>query len=162
MSTSAEHHRRDRKDLRLGVITVSSSRFAAAQGGRDFKDESGERACDIAREKGFRVTFRKLVGDDVNAVRLALAEGLATGLADAIVFIGGTGVSPTDVTPEALGPLLSKSLPGFGELFRQRSSGKIGASSVLSRAIGGTVDGVGVFCLPGSPEGCGLGMEIVL
>ena len=63
---------------------------------------------------------------------------------------------------EAVEPILKKDLPGFGELFRQRSSQIIGATSALSRAMAGTVDTVAVFCLPGSPDGSALGMEIVL
>ena len=162
MSRAAEHHHRDRKDLCIGVVTVSSSRDALAKDGKEFTDESGDNACNAAKEHGFRVTFRKLVGDDMIDIRLALSEGLAAGLVDALVFIGGTGAASSDVTPEAVEPILKKDLPGFGELFRQRSSQKIGAMSALSRAMAGTVDEVAVFCLPGSPEGSALGMEIVL
>ncbi|MGA1975174.1 MAG: MogA/MoaB family molybdenum cofactor biosynthesis protein [Conexivisphaerales archaeon] len=162
MSPLSEDYRRDRKDLRLGIITVSSSRTAAAKDGRDIEDESGDRACAMVGEHGFRVTFRRLVGDDMTDIRMAFTEGLATTLVDALIFIGGTGASSADVTPEAVEPMLKKELPGFGELFRQRSSEKVGAASVLSRALAGTVDGVAVFCLPGSPDGCELGMEIAL
>jgi molybdenum cofactor biosynthesis protein B len=162
MSNASEHHHRDRKDLRFGIITVSSSRATAAREGKEVTDESGERACAMAKERGFRVTFRKLVSDDMIDIRLALSEGLAAGLVDALVFVGGTGAATSDVTPEAVEPILKKDLPGFGELFRQRSSQTIGATSALSRAMAGTVDTVAIFCLPGSPEGSALGMEIVL
>jgi molybdenum cofactor biosynthesis protein B len=162
VSHSAEHHHRDKKDLRLGVVTVSTSRAALARDGKEVTDESGDRACAAAQERGFRVTFRKLVGDDMIDIRLALSEGLAAGLVDALVFIGGTGAAGSDVTPEAVEPILKKDLPGFGELFRQRSSQTIGSMSSLSRAMAGTVDEVSVFCLPGSPDGSALGMEIVL
>lgn len=162
MSYTSEHHHRDKKDLRLGIITVSTSRSAAAKDGKEVIDESGDMACAMTKERGFRVTFRKLVGDDMIDIRLALSEGLAAGLVDALVFIGGTGAASSDVTPEAVEPILKKDLPGFGELFRQRSSQTIGATSALSRAMAGTVDMVAVFCLPGSPDGSALGMEIVL
>jgi molybdenum cofactor biosynthesis protein B len=162
VSHASDHHHRDRKDLRLGIITVSSSRAAAAKDGKDVVDESGDRACALAKERGFRVTFRKLVGDDMIDIRLAFTEGLATGLVDALVFIGGTGAATSDLTPEAVEPILKKELPGFGELFRQRSSQTIGATSTLSRVMAGTVDTVAVFCLPGSPDGSALGMDIIL
>jgi molybdenum cofactor biosynthesis protein B len=162
LTPGSEHHRSDKRDLRLGVVTVSTSRSAAAADGREVKDESGDRVCSMAKERGFRVTFRKLVSDDVNEIRLALTEGLATGLVDGLVFVGGTGVSPADVTPEAVAPLMDKELPGFGELFRRKSSDAIGGLSVLSRATAGVCRGAGVFCLPGSPDGSALGMGIVL
>jgi molybdenum cofactor biosynthesis protein B len=162
MSHANEHHHRDKKDLRLGVITVSSSRAAAAKDGKPVVDESGDRACAMAVERGFRVTFRKLVGDDMIDIRLAFTEGLVTGLLDALVFIGGTGAATSDLTPEAVEPILKKDLPGFGELFRQRSSQAIGATAALSRVMAGTVDTVAVFCLPGSPDGSALGMEIIM
>jgi molybdenum cofactor biosynthesis protein B len=162
VSHVSDHHHRDRKDLRLGIITVSSSRAAAAKDGKDVVDESGDWACALAKERGFRVTFRKLVGDDMIDIRLAFTEGLATGLVDALVFIGGTGAATSDLTPEAVEPILKKELPGFGELFRQRSSQTIGATSTLSRVMAGTVDTVAVFCLPGSPDGSALGMDIIL
>jgi len=162
VSSASEHHGRDRKDLRVGVVTVSSSRAAAAKDGKDFVDESGDGVCALAGARGFRVTFRKLVSDDMNEIRRAFTEGLATGLVDALVFVGGTGAAASDVTPEAVKPMLKKSLPGFGELFRERSSQKIGVTAALSRAMAGTVDEVAVFCLPGSVDGSALGMEMAL
>jgi len=162
VSEPAEHHHHDRSDLRIGVVTVSTSRSAAARNGKEFKDESGEGACAIAVARGYRVTFRKLVGDDMNEIRRAFTEGLATGLVDALVFVGGTGAASSDVTPEAVEPMLKKTLPGFGELFRERSSQRIGVSAALSRALAGTVDEFAVFCLPGSTDGSSLGMEMAM
>ncbi len=162
MSRNPEHHHRDSKDLRFGVVTVSSSRSAAAKDGREIQDESGDGVCGLVSSRGFRVTFRKLVGDDMIEIRRAFTEGLATGLVDALIFVGGTGAAASDVTPEAIEPMLKRSLPGFGEIFRQRSSQRIGAMAALSRAMAGTVDEVAVFCLPGSPDGSALGMEMVL
>jgi molybdenum cofactor biosynthesis protein B len=162
MSRPSEHGYGDRNDVRVGVVTVSASRSAAAKDGKEVRDESGDGVCALANARGFRVTFRRLVTDDLIEIRRAFTEGLATGVVDALVFVGGTGVAASDVTPEAVEPMLEKALPGFGELFRQKSSQKTEANAVLSRAMAGTVGKVAVFCLPGSPDGSALGMEIAL
>ena len=80
-----------------------------------------------------------------------------------IVTTGGTGVTPDDVTVEAVGPLFDKELRGFGELFRRYSEAEIGTRVVATRATAGIVDGVPVFCLPGSENAAKLGTgEIVV
>ncbi|MCW4020201.1 MAG: molybdopterin-binding protein, partial [Candidatus Bathyarchaeota archaeon] len=78
---------------------------------------------------------------------------------DAVITSGGTGISPTDVTIEAVQPLLEKELHGFGELFRTISYKKIGSAAVLTRAIAGVAKGKIVFCLPGSPQSVSLALE---
>jgi molybdenum cofactor biosynthesis protein B len=70
-----------------------------------------------------------------------------------IIATGGTGVTPRDVTPEALAPLVTKPIPGFGELFRQISYAEIGTSTIQSRAEAALCRDTFVFLLPGSPGG---------
>jgi molybdenum cofactor biosynthesis protein B len=76
-----------------------------------------------------------------------------------IVTSGGTGISPRDVTIEAVQPLLEKEIPGFGELFRTISYNTIGSAALLTRAIAGVTKGKVVFCLPGSPQSISLALE---
>jgi molybdopterin adenylyltransferase len=71
-------------------------------------------------------------------------------------------VTPRDVTPEALAPLVTKSIPGFGELFRYLSFAEIGTSTIQSRATAALCDRTYVFLLPGSPNGVRLAMEKIL
>jgi len=78
---------------------------------------------------------------------------------DAIITSGGTGITPSDVTIEAVAPLLEKELPGFGELFRHLTYQDIGSAALMSRAIGGVAKGKAVFCLPGSPHAVKLCLE---
>ena len=66
-----------------------------------------------------------------------------------MIATGGTGVTPRDVTPEALAPLVTKPIPGFGELFRQLSFAEIGASTIQSRAEAALCGQTYVFLLPG-------------
>jgi molybdenum cofactor biosynthesis protein B len=75
------------------------------------------------------------------------------------VVTGGTGLSPEDITVEAVRPLFDQQIPGFGELFRSLSYEDIGPRALLSRAFGGTKDGVAIFCLPGSKQGAAFGTE---
>ena len=67
-----------------------------------------------------------------------------------IIVNGGTGLTHDDCTIEAVSPLLEKKIDGFGELFRLKSYEEIGTSTMLSRAIAGTVKGKVIFCIPGS------------
>ena len=76
----------------------------------------------------------------------------------AVVLTGGTGVAPRDVTPETVGPLLDRVIPGFGELFRALSYQEIGSAAMMSRATAGTVSGKVIFVLPGSENAVRLAM----
>ena len=78
---------------------------------------------------------------------------------DAVLVTGGTGVSPRDLTVEALAPLFDRTLDGFGELFRMLSYAEIGAAAMLSRACAGLVGQVPVFLIPGSPSAIRLAVE---
>lgn len=71
---------------------------------------------------------------------------------DAVVASGGTGITQSDITIEAIRPLFEKELPGFGELLRKISYEKIGSPAVMTRATAGIVKGKAIFCIPGSPQ----------
>jgi len=81
---------------------------------------------------------------------------------EVVVTTGGTGVTPDDVTIEAVRPLLGTELPGFGELFRRLSYDEVGTRVVGTRAVGGITRGVPVFCLPGSENAARLGAEEIV
>ena len=106
----------------------------------------------------------------LNALNSALMDELGAALkawiadpgVDVIIVTGGTGVTPRDVTPEALAPLVTKPIPGFGELFRYLSFAEIGTSTIQSRAEAALCDQTYVFLLPGSTGGVRLGMDQIL
>ncbi len=81
---------------------------------------------------------------------------------DVVIFMGGTGLSPRDLTIEAVSPLLDKHLDGFGEIFRKLSYDSIGSPALMSRSIAGTMENKAVFCLPGSPDATKVGVELAL
>jgi len=150
---SAEQHRQYAPAvLGFAVITVSDSR-------RPEDDTSGRTIRDLAAAAGHRVEDSTLVLDDVAALRAALRRMLARPGVDVVVTTGGTGLSPRDLTLEAVGPLLDRPVEGFGELFRMLSYNQVGAAAMLSRAAAGLIGDRAVFLLPGSPKAVALAME---
>jgi molybdenum cofactor biosynthesis protein B len=97
-----------------------------------------------------------IVPDEPEMIRSAVQRLL--GECDAVISTGGTGFARRDGTVDALSPLLDRTIPGFGELFRSLSFQEIGAASMLSRAMAGTVDGRLIFMLPGSEAAVRLAM----
>jgi molybdenum cofactor biosynthesis protein B len=103
------------------------------------------------------------VRDEIAAIREAAEEALEAEGVDVVLFTGGTGVSPRDVTVEAVRPLFEKELPGFGELFRMLSYAEVGSAAMLSRATAGVARRKAIFLLPGSPAAIELaGGKLVL
>jgi molybdenum cofactor biosynthesis protein B len=148
----AQHRAYAPSSVGCAVLTVSDSRTLA-------DDTSGKAIREALEAAGHRAVRHEIVPDDAGEIRLAVLRALARGDVDAVIATGGTGVSPRDVTPEAIEPLFEKPLAGFGELFRMLSFQEIGAAALLSRAAAGTADGKVVFVLPGSAGAVRLGME---
>lgn len=119
--------------------------------GAEYKDESGDLAARLILEGGHEAGTRTLLPDDKVMIRRAVQDFLKT-RAQVMVLIGGTGVSPSDVTVESVVPFFEKELAGFGELLRSISYQKIGTAALLTRATAGTAKGKLIVCLPGSPD----------
>jgi molybdenum cofactor biosynthesis protein B len=134
------------------VVTVSDTRTLET-------DESGKEAERLLIAGGHRSAGRAVVPDDPTAIAGALRDRLADPAIDAVLLTGGTGVSRRDVTPEVVRSFLDLELPGFGELFRTLSHGRIGSAALLSRALGGIAAGKPLFCLPGSRAAVVLALE---
>lgn len=137
--------------LRFAILTISDSRSVA-------EDASGDRIHHLASKAGHDVTRRELVRDEAPEIQAAVLRLTRSSDVDVVVATGGTGLAPRDVTPEAVAPLFSRRIPGFGELFRVLSLEAIGSAAMLSRADAGIVEGRPVFLLPGSPDACDLAM----
>ncbi len=132
-------------------MTVSTSRYNAKAEGSKSRDESGDVAAREISKLGHDVARRELVSDDTQMIR-SEAEKFLGGSDDVLVFLGGTGVSPRDLTIETVRPFFKKELEGFGELLRSVSFRKLGAAAMLSRATAGVAAGKLFLCLPGSPD----------
>lgn len=139
---------------RAAVITASNR---SARGERE--DTSGQLLARLLGELGCQVETPVVVPDDVPAIQAALRAALEAG-AGVVVTTGGTGVTPTDVTPEATRPLLDREIPGIAEAIRLASRDRV-PTSVLSRGLAGNIGPVLVVNLPGSPGGVRDGMAVL-
>lgn len=133
--------------LNIAVLTVSDSR-----GEED--DKSGRLLVERLTKAGHRCHEKRIVRDDVYQIRAVVSAWIAAPEVQAVITTGGTGVTGRDGTPEAVQPLLDKSLDGFGEIFRAISYQQIRTSTIQSRAIAGVANGTYVFCVPGSSGAC--------
>ncbi|MEM1606575.1 MAG: molybdenum cofactor biosynthesis protein B [Candidatus Bathyarchaeia archaeon] len=163
MSETASKHKAEApKTLNFAVITCSTSRYKEYVETGKINDPSGDLIVRMLKENGHRVTLRKIVTDDREMIQRTIMRALKSRKVDAIIISGGTGVSPRDVTIEAVRPLLDKELPGFGEIFRMLSYQKIGSAAILTRSIAGVSNGKAIFCLPGSPQSVALALQEII
>ncbi|SFR55209.1 MogA/MoaB family molybdenum cofactor biosynthesis protein [Halogeometricum limi] len=149
------HHAHDVESLGVGVVTVSSSRSID-------DDAAGDAIVEGFEDAGHSVSVRELVADDFDGIQSTVNRLVDRDDVDAVVTTGGTGVTPDDVTVEAVDDLTEKALPGFGELFRRLSYDEVGTRIVGTRATAGIVHDTPVFCLPGSENAARLGTDEIL
>jgi molybdopterin adenylyltransferase len=141
--------------LRVAVVTVSDTRT-------EENDTSGRAIVDALEEAGHEVAARRFVSDDLPRIRGVFEDFIGDEEVDVVISTGGTGLTARDVTPEALGPLVTKPIPGFGELFRMLSFQEIGTSTIQSRAVAGVCNDTFIFVLPGSTGAVRLAMQKIL
>ncbi len=151
---SVEQHRAATPErvLAFAVIAVTDSQTPES-------DRNGPLVRELVEAAGHSVAIQKLVPNAVSAVQEELQDLLQRDGVDAVVFCGGTGFSPRDLTVDAVRPFLEREVEGFGELFRALSYAEIGTAAMLSRALGGVARRRSVFCLPGSPKAVRLAVE---
>ncbi|MGC8663721.1 MAG: MogA/MoaB family molybdenum cofactor biosynthesis protein [Thermoplasmata archaeon] len=147
-----EEHKSHKYNLSFSVITVSSTRTK-------MNDESGKIIMQLLQDFKYKLLHYEIVKDDISQIRRAFFYSLNK--SDVIIFNGGTGISKTDQTTEAISPFL-KVIPGFGEIFRFMSYQDIGTSAIMSRAMAGIYEDKIVFLLPGSPKACKLAVEKII
>jgi len=130
------------------LVVTASNRAAAGV----YEDTGGPVLVAGLREAGFAVDGPRVVpdGDPVGA---ALAEAVAQGY-DVVVTTGGTGLSPTDATPEQTRPLLDRELPGLAESLRSLGREQGVPTAVLSRGLAGLAGRTVVVNVAGSPGAC--------
>ncbi|MGB3739435.1 MAG: molybdenum cofactor biosynthesis protein B [Pontixanthobacter sp.] len=129
--------------IRIAVLTVSDTRTA-------HDDTSGDILAKRIAAAGHAIAARTIERDDLDALANRLNDWIDDPQIDVIVSTGGTGLTGRDVTPEALGRVKEKDIPGFGELFRYLSIKSIGTSTIQSRACAVLSRGTYIFALPGS------------
>ena len=129
--------------LAIARLTVSDTRTLA-------DDRSGDALQQRLEVAGHRLVERRIVPDNRYRIRAELSGWIADPAVEVVISCGGTGLTGRDGTPEAVAPLLDKTIDGFGELFRVLSFDSIGTSSLQSRCLAGVANGTVVFVLPGS------------
>ena len=133
--------------LDIAVLTVTDTR-------NEDTDKSGALLVQRLGAAGHRLAEKRIVPDDVYRIRAVVAHWIAEEPVQVVISTGGTGVTGRDGTPEAIAPLLDKTIEGFGETFRMLSYEEIKTSTLQSRALAGVANGTYVFCLPGSSGAC--------
>ena len=156
MATVVEQHRSvSPRSVRVAVLTVSDTRGVAT-------DTSGQMIVERSQEAGHVIIRREIVADDVHQIRDWVAGCRDDDAIEVAILTGGTGISPRDVTIEAVEPVFTRAIPGFGELFRMLSYAEIGSATIMSRATAGLVGLLVVFALPGSRAGVELALEKII
>ncbi len=134
------------------VLTTSDSRTLE-------NDSGGAYAVAALQACGHKVVARHIVVDEVDAIRAMVLDAVESGTVDILVITGGTSLGPRDVTPDAVVPLFTKHLPGFGEALRHLAFAAIGPTAILTRASAGVITRTLVFILPGPPKSVALAMD---
>jgi len=148
MSTH-EHKKHAPRKVTIGIISVSTTRALA-------DDTSGKWISETATAQGHSVLYHQVIPDDADIIASTVQKVIRNEQPQVILMSGGTGITPQDVTIEAVSPLFAKVLTGFGPLFAQLSFIEIGSAAFLSRATAGVIEDTVVFCMPGSINACKL------
>ncbi len=143
-------------DLRVGVLTLSDK---ASRGQRE--DGSGTLAVTILKADGFSVAKQKIVPDDALQIIDTLRNWVDRDKLPLIITSGGTGLSPSDVTPQAMKEIIDYEVPGIAEAMRAESLQKT-PHAMLSRAMAGVRKCSLIINLPGSPGGVKDNLTLIL
>ncbi len=141
--------------LRAAVV-VASNRAAAGV----YDDTTGPLIVEALRADGWEVDDPAVVPDG-EAVGEAVSAAVAAG-ARAVLTTGGTGLTPTDLTPEVTSALLERTVPGIAEAIRAHGISKGVSTAALSRGVAGTIGQALVVNLPGSRGGVKDGLTVVV
>jgi molybdenum cofactor biosynthesis protein B len=153
LSAAADDHRAAApRVLCCAALTVSDTRTLET-------DRGGDELQQQLQSGGHGLWQRAICADDPAQIRSLVQAWVVAPEVDVILMTGGTGISQRDQTFETVRRLLTKELPGYGELFRWLSYQEIGAAAMLSRAIGGLIDTTVVLTMPGSPAAVRLAMQ---
>lgn len=148
--------RKEKQTGSCGVLTISDR---GSRGER--RDTSGPALKTILAKNGFEIVAYKIIPDCEKSIKATLIEWTDERCIDLIVTTGGTGVSPTDVTPEATRAVTERELPGISEIMRQASFKKT-VNAVLSRGIAGIRKESLIINVPGSEKAARENIETIL
>jgi len=142
--------------IKAGILTISDRGFRGQR-----KDRSGPLVAEILTKAGYMVEKQGVVPDDHEKIAECLIEWVDRDGLRLIVTTGGTGVSPTDATPEAMLRVIKYQIPGMAEAMRAASLRKT-PHAMLSRAMVGVRGSTLIINLPGSPDGAKENLAVIL
>lgn len=137
-----------------GRVVIASTRAAAGV----YEDRCGPLVVDWLSRRGI-TTPEPVVVEDGHAVGDALRAAVAADV-DVVITSGGTGISPTDATPEVTDAVLDYQIPGLADAIRRSGLPKV-PTSVLSRGLCGVAGRTLIVNLPGSPGGVKDGLSVL-
>jgi molybdenum cofactor synthesis domain-containing protein len=143
-------------EFKAGVLTLSDK---ASRGER--KDESGRVAAEMLEQEGFAIRRQEVRPDDRPQIVDTLKDWVDNVGLSLIVTSGGTGLSPTDVTPQAMGAVIDYPVPGMAEAMRAESLKKT-PHAMISRAMAGVRGSCLIVNLPGSPAGVKENLSVIM
>jgi molybdenum cofactor biosynthesis protein B len=146
---TAEHKQDAPKKVTIAVLTLSTTRTIK-------EDASGQWIKDMAVGIGHEVVYHRVIPDDAATITMTVREITENLEPQVLLMTGGTGITPQDVTIEAVSPMFTKVLSAFSPLFAQLSMQEIGSAAIMSRATAGLIGSTVVFCVPGSLNACKL------
>lgn len=144
------------KHYTFAVLTLSDK---GARGERE--DTSGPMLCDLLKSEGYTLKEYKIIPDQFEFIVQTLQDWSDNKSIDLILTTGGTGVAPTDVTPEATQKVVERQVPGIAEAMRHASLLKT-PNAILSRSIAGIRNQTLIINLPGSEKAAKENIEVVL
>ena len=144
-----EHKKQAPKTVRVGILTVSTTRALT-------DDASGNWISSQLKQLGHEVVCHQVITDDTQIISATVQRIIKDYQLQVILMSGGTGITPKDVTIEAVSALFTKELTAFGPLFANLSFAQIGSAAFLSRATAGVIETTVVVCMPGSLKACQL------
>lgn len=144
------------KKFSAGVLTISNK---ASQGKR--RDESGGVAISMLEGEGFSILRKEIIPDNLQQIVDTLEEWVDSDELSLIITSGGTGLTPDDVTPQAMEKVIDYQVPGMSEAMRASSLKKT-VHAMLSRSIAGVRGSCLIINLPGSPGGVKDNLSVVM
>jgi len=143
------------KPVNIAILTISDRRTME-------EDDSGDLLVNRVADANHVMMDRQICKDNCYQIRSIVSQWILQEDVHVIITTGGTGITGHDGTPEAILPLMDKTIDGFGEMFRSLSYKNIKTSTLQSRAFAGVANGTFIFCLPGSPGACQDGWDLLI
>ncbi len=164
MKVHEQHKKLSPEEISIALVIVSSSRFKEKKTGEIKTDKTIPLIKELLQDyPKYSLLKTDIIADSEVQINETVERLVDDSSNDAIIFSGGTGFTPKDITYETVEPMFEKKMDGFGELFRYLSYKEIGSAAMLSRATAGKIKKKAVFLLPGSPNAVKLALkELIL